>query len=150
MKDLKSEHKNQERMASQDVVQAEQVAADDHEIKANSSPPEEEPREIKAENTYQTNDPATRKVDDTRLRDELSCLVTFMETDLKDIFSVQKDIDKGTRKLIAFDHLWQLYKPGVVITSGKGQKRAYVVLHVTGGRALQRDSQLAVAKYDMP
>ena len=155
VKDLKSEHKNQERMASQDAVQAEQVAAegvqkaDDHEIKANSSPPEEEPGEIKAENTFQTKNPATERViDDTRLRDELSCLVTFMDTDLKDIFSVQKDIDKGTRKLIAFDHLWQLYKPGVVVISGKGQKRAYVVLHVTGGRALQRDSQFAVAKDD--
>lgn len=152
VKDLESEHKNQERMASQDAEQAKKVAEEgvqktDHpDIKANSSPPEEEPGEIKAEEPYQTKELATQRLDDTRLRDELSCLVTFMDTDLKDIFTVQKDINKGTRKLIAFDHLWQLYKPGIVIISGKGQKRAYVVLHVTGGRALQRDSQLAVIK----
>ena len=154
MKDLKSEHKNQERMTSQDAVQAEKgeaegvQKADDHELQANSRPPEEEPREINTENTFQTKKPATKRVDDTRLRDELRCLVTFMDTDLKDIYSVQKDIDKGTRKLISFDHLWQLFKPGIVVISGKGQKRAYVVLHVTGGRALQRESQLAVAKDD--
>ena len=154
VKDLKPEYKNQEQTASQDAVQVEQVAAKgvqkavDHEIKANNSPPEEETGEFKAENTFPTQKLDTERVDDTRLRDELRCLVTFMDTDLKDIYSVQKDIDKGTRKLIAFDHLWQLFKPGVVVISGKGQKRAYVVLHVTGGRALQRDSQLAVAKDD--
>ena len=152
VKDLESEHKNRERMASQDAVQFDQVAAEsaqkaiDHEMKADSGPPEEEPGEIKAKHTLQTQERDTEKADDTRLRDELRCLVTFMDTDLKDIYCVQKDIDKGTRKLIAFDHLWQLFKPGIVVISGKGQKRAYVVLHVTGGRALQRSSQLAAAR----
>ena len=152
VKDLKLEHKNQEQTAAQDAVQVEQVAAEgaqkavEHGIKADSSPPEEEPGEIKAEDTFQTQKLDTERVDDTRLRDELRCLVTFMDTDLKDIYSLQKDIDRGTRKLIAFDHLWQLFKPGIVVISGKEQKRAYVVLHVTGGRALQRESQFAVAR----
>ena len=152
VKNLKPEHKNQEQTASQDAVQVEQVAAEgvqkaiEHEIKANSSPPEEKTSEIKAENTFQTQKLDTERVDNTRLRDELRCLVTFMDTDLKDIYSVQKGLDRGTRKLIAFDHLWQLFKPGIVVISGKEQKRAYVVLHITGGRALQRESQLAVAK----
>ena len=154
MKDFKSQHKNQEQTAAQDAVQVEQVAAEgaqkavEHGIKADSSPPEEEPGEIKAEDTFQTQKLDTERVDDTRLRDELRCLVTFMDTDLKDIYTLQKDIDKGTRKLIAFDHLWQLFKPGIVVISGKGQKRAYVVLHVTGGRALQQDSQLAINDRD--
>ena len=152
VKHLKSEHKNQERMASQNSAQVEQVAAEsvnravDNGLKADRSPPEEEPGEIKVENTFQTQEIDTERVDDTRLRDELRCLVSFMDTDLNDIYSVQKDIDRGTRKLIAFDHLWQLFKPGIVVISGKEQKRAYVVLHVTGGRALQRESQLAFAR----
>ena len=153
-KDSESEHKNPERMTSKDAVQFDQVVAEsvqkavvDHEIKADTSPPEEKSGEIKVESTLQTQKVDIGRVFDTRLRDELRCLVTFMDTDLRDIYSVQKDIDKGTRKMIAFDHLWQLFKPGIVVISGKGQKRAYVVLHVTGGRALQRDSQVAVAKY---
>ena len=154
MEDLKSEYKNQERMASQDAVQAEEgeaegvQKADYHETKADGHSPEEEPGEFKAKDAFQTEKLATERVDDTRLRDELRCLVTFMDTDLKDIYFVQKDIDQGTRKLIAFDHLWQLFKPGMVVISGKGQKRAYVVLHVTGGRALLRDSQTAIATDD--
>ena len=152
LKDLRPEHKNQEQTAPQDAEQVEQVAAKgaqkavDHEIKASSSPPVKEPAESKAEDTFQTQKLDTESVDYTRLRDEMRCLVTFMDSDLKDIYSVQKDIDGGTRKSIAFDHLWQLFKPGIVVISGKEQKRAYVVLHVTGGRALQRRSQLAVAK----
>ena len=154
VKDLESEHENHERRASQDVVQFDQVAAAEsvqkavgHELKADSGPPEENPCEIEMEYTFQTQKHDER-VEDTRLRDELRCLVTFMDTDLKDVYSVQEEIDKGTRKLIAFDHLWQLFKPGIVVISGNGQKRAYVVLHVTGGRALQRDSQVAVTKDD--
>ena len=152
VKDLKSIHKNQEGVPSQEAVQAGRDATEivgkavDHEIEADGSPADAAPGEIQAENTSQSIKPDTQTVDNTRLRDELRCLVNFMDSDLKDVFSVQKDIDDGTRKLIAYDHLWQLYKPGLVVISGKEQKRAYVVLHVTGGRALQRDSQLAVAK----
>ena len=89
----------------------------------------------------------TKKGDHTRLRDELRCIVKFMDEDMKDIFFVQKGLDDGTRKTIAFDYLWQLYKPGdVVISQKKQQKRAYVVLHVTGGRALNRSAQTTASK----
>ena len=101
VKDLKSEHKNHERMASQNSVQVEQVAAEsvqdavDHGLKADSSPPEEEPGKIKVENTFQTQEMDTERVDDTRLRDELRCLVTFMDTDLKDVYSVRRTSIEG-------------------------------------------------------
>ena len=152
VEDPKSEHKSPERKASLEAIQV--ATESDHndvdcEIKANSSQAGEETGGVKMENSSQFVKPDTRTVADTRLRNELSCLVTFMDSDLKDIFSMQEDIDNGTRKLIAFDHLWQLYKPGHIVVSGKGQKRAYVVLHVTGGRALQRNSQLVTANENM-
>lgn len=155
VEDLKLKSKDQEQMASHEVVQAGQDAAESvhHTVhkktKADHSPADMKTERIKAEDSLQDVKPDTQTVHDTRLRDELRCLVTFMDIDLKDLFSVQKDIDNGTRKLIAFDHLWQLYKPGEVVISGKGQKRAYVVLHVTGGRRLQRTSQTGIAKNDV-
>ena len=148
VEDPKSEHKGPERKASleatQDATESEHNDVDCG-IKANNRQAGEETEGVKMEHSSKFVKPDNRTVADTRLRDELNCLVTFMDTDLKDIFSVQEDIDSGTRKQIAFDHLWQLYKPGFVVISGKEQKRAYVVLHVTGGRALQRNSQLVTA-----
>lgn len=146
VKHSKSEHKNLERMASQEAMQAGRDAAEFEEkavdeIKAESSRSDGKTEGTKADNSSQMLKPDTQTVNNTRLRDELRCLITFMDSDLKDVFSVQNTIDNGTRKLIAFDHLWQLYKPGHVVISGKGQKRAYVVLHVTGGRTLPRSSQ---------
>ena len=77
----------------------------------------------------------------TRLRDELRCIVEFMDNDMKDIYSVQKEIDNGTKTTICFDYLWQLFKPGDIVIQVREQKRAYTVLHVTGGRALQKSAQ---------
>jgi len=77
----------------------------------------------------------------TPLRDELRRIVEFMDNDMKDLFQMQKSIEDGARESIAFDFLWLLFKPGdLVITRGE-QTRAYVVLHVTGGRALDRSAQ---------
>ena len=153
--DLKPKRKAQEETASQEVLQAGQDASEsvhktiDHGNKPDRIPADVETENTNAEDSSQAIDPDPQTADNTRLREELRCLVTFMDIDLKDVFSVQKDIDNGTRKLIAFDHLWQLYKPGDVVISGKGHKRAYVVLHVTGGRRLQRNSRFAMAKHDV-
>lgn len=81
----------------------------------------------------------------TRLRDELRCLVKFMDVHMKEIDSIQKSIDDGTRTTIAFDYLSQLFKPGYLIMKKGEQKRAYIVLHTTGGRAVPRDAQNANA-----
>lgn len=74
--------------------------------------------------------------DGTKLRDQLRCLVDFMDEDMKDIFCVQRQIDDGSLQEIAFEHLWQLFRPDDLVFSGTTQKRAYRVLHVTGGRAI--------------
>lgn len=86
--------------------------------------------------------------DRTRLRDELRCIVDFMDNDMKDIYSVQNEIDNGTKKVIAFDYLWQLFKPGDVVIEDRAQKRAFIVLHVTGGRSLTRSAQRFKARDD--
>ena len=152
---LDSGQKNQERMASQEAGQVERNATDHpheaiigNEVKADKISVDDKGGEPKEEHSYQTMKPETQKANDTRLRDELRCLVTFMDTDLKDLFSVQKEIDNGTIRLISFDHLWQLYKPGQVVISGRGQNRAYVVMHVTGGHTLERTSQVNMAQDD--
>ena len=82
----------------------------------------------------------------TRLRDELRCLVNFMDNDMKEIYSVQKTIDDGTRTTIAFDYLWQLFKPGDLVLQEGEQKRAFMVLCVTGGRALNRTAQAYLSR----
>ena len=155
VKDREPEYQDQERPASpgteqsghDTILMANETV--DQGIKADSNLTDEETRETEGRHSSRASEPETQAIVDTRLRDELRCLVRFMDTDLKNLFSVQKDIDNGTRKLITFDHIWQLYKPGHVVISAEGPKRAYVVLHVTGGRTLQRDSQVALAKDDM-
>jgi len=83
----------------------------------------------------------TTTVDRTRLRDELRCLVKFMDLHMKEIHLVQKGIDDGTRTTIAFDYLWQLFKPGDLVIRRGEQIRAYIVLHATGGRAVHRSAR---------
>lgn len=78
----------------------------------------------------------------TTLRDELRCLVHFMDTEMKDIFAVQKGIEDGTRTTIAFDYLWLLFKPGDLVIRKGERQRAYIVLHTCGGRAVHRSAQL--------
>lgn len=72
-------------------------------------------------------------------RDQLRCLVNFMDTDMQDIFDVKRQISNQTLKEIAFEHLWLLYRPGDLVYSMKSPEdsstyKAYRVLHVTGGR----------------
>ena len=75
----------------------------------------------------------------TRKRDELRCLVDFMDNDMRDIFRIQDNVIRQAIDEIAFEHLWLLYKPGDLLFSASSQDddsscQAYRVLHVTGGR----------------
>ena len=74
-------------------------------------------------------------------RDQLRCLVSFMDTDMQDILDVKRQIANQTLKEIAFEHLWLLYRPGDRVYSAKSPEeistyQAYRVLHVTGGRSI--------------
>lgn len=73
-----------------------------------------------------------------RERDELRCLVQFMDHDMRDIFEIKRAIQANTLREIAFEHLWQLYKPGDVVyrtvQDDDSRRQAFRVLHVTGGR----------------
>ena len=70
------------------------------------------------------------------LEGQLQCLVQFMDEDMKEFFSVKQKISNGTLRSIAFDYLWLLFQPGDLILTSSSQRRAYRVLHVTGGRAI--------------
>ncbi|KAL6718250.1 hypothetical protein ACLMJK_004338 [Lecanora helva] len=76
-----------------------------------------------------------------RRRDELRCLVNFMDVHMKDIFRVLDDVSDHSMNEIAFEHTWLLYKPGDLLFSASASAsdddtmcQAYCVLHVTGGR----------------
>lgn len=74
-------------------------------------------------------------------RDQLRCLVEFMDTDMQDIFDVKKQVANKTINEVAFEHLWLLYKPGDLVYTRRspdeiGTYQAHRVLHVTGGRTI--------------
>lgn len=74
-----------------------------------------------------------------RIRDELRCLVEFMDSDMHSIFDRRNKIQDATLKEIGFDYLWLLFKPGDLVfetdwDNGSNPLQAYRVLNVTGGR----------------
>ena len=74
-------------------------------------------------------------------RDQLRCLVEFMDTDMQDIFDVKRKVTNQTLQEVAFEELWLLYKPGDLVYTWKSPDdistyQAYRVLHVTGGRTI--------------
>ncbi|KAI9704612.1 MAG: hypothetical protein M1820_005525 [Bogoriella megaspora] len=70
-------------------------------------------------------------------------LVDYMDSNLKDMQDLRKSIAEGTLTHIMFEDLWHLFKPGDLIfsnqSSDKYPRRAYRVLHVTGGRRVRDD-----------
>jgi hypothetical protein len=76
-----------------------------------------------------------------RARDELKCLVEFMDADMGDIFDIRKRVQSLELKDIPFEFLWLLFSPGDLVfsnlkKSGQDYLQAFTVLHVTGGRRL--------------
>lgn len=75
----------------------------------------------------------------SRDRDELRCLVEFMDTDMRDIFDIKHQIQTKSLETIAFEHLWMFFKPGDLtyrfLRDDNNRRQAYRILHVTGGRA---------------
>ncbi|EEU38115.1 uncharacterized protein NECHADRAFT_84360 [Fusarium vanettenii 77-13-4] len=74
-----------------------------------------------------------------RQRDEFRCLLEFMDRDMAEIFEIKRQISNKTLKAVAFEHLWQLFRPGSVAyrsvtEDGKIRYQAVRILHVTGGR----------------
>ncbi|KAI1742563.1 hypothetical protein F4680DRAFT_412744 [Xylaria scruposa] len=61
---------------------------------------------------------------------ELSCLVEFMDNDLK----VLRYLNAGTVSRIYFSDLWHIFKPGEEVITSQQPYQAYRILHVTGGR----------------
>jgi len=75
-----------------------------------------------------------------RERDEFRCVIEFMDRDMADIFDIKRQIIDKTLNEIAFEHLWQLFRPGQAAyqfpaQDHGGRCQAFRILHVTGGRA---------------
>lgn len=73
-------------------------------------------------------------------RDQLACLIGFMDDCLKPIFELRQSIANGSLQDISYNGLWHLFQPGDLIVSNSSElsdpRRAYRVLHVTGGRPI--------------
>ena len=74
-------------------------------------------------------------------RDQLRCLVDFMDSDMQDIFDVKRQVDNQTLEEVAFEHLWLVFKPGDLVYTmqsleDRSTYQAYRVLHITGGRSV--------------
>ncbi|KAK0672652.1 putative ATPase [Cercophora samala] len=74
-----------------------------------------------------------------RARDEFRCVIEFMDRDMADIFDVKRQISNKTITEIAYENLWQLFRPGQITYHFNDQDdhsrcQALQVLHVTGGR----------------
>ena len=74
-------------------------------------------------------------------RDQLRCLVDFMNSDMQDIFDIKRQVANRTLEEVAFEFLWLLYAPGDLVYTnetpeGPSTYQAYRVLHVTGGRSV--------------
>lgn len=88
--------------------------------------------------------PHISSVDEPRAkaeRDQLRCLVDFMDSDMQDIFDTKNQVANKTVKEVAFEHLWLLYRPGDLVYTRRspdeiGTYQAHRVLHVTGGRTI--------------
>ncbi|KAK4208818.1 hypothetical protein QBC37DRAFT_443694 [Rhypophila decipiens] len=74
-----------------------------------------------------------------RERDEFRCVIEFMDRDMADIFDIKRQITDKTLTEIAFEHLWQLFRPKDIVYLFKPPEdasrcQAYQILHVAGGR----------------
>jgi len=100
-----------------------------------------ESRETGSSGGHQVDDSTSREIEVTRRStEELECLIAFMDTDMRSLFDVRRDVKEHKLTEIAFEHLWLLFQPGTITLSDdstdEANRRAYQVLHVTGGRPI--------------
>lgn len=70
-----------------------------------------------------------------------SCVIDFMDNDMRDIFDMRAKAAENALSEIEFGDLWCLYRPGDLVyhrftVGGKSRDRAYRILFVTGGRSI--------------
>ena len=84
-----------------------------------------------------TIDPSSAKAK----RDQIRCLIDFMDSDMHDIFEVKHQVSSQTLEEVSFEHLWLLYRPGDLVYTirsleDRATYQAFRILHVTGGRPI--------------
>ena len=100
---------------------------------------------IAADGAKESDSTAKPLIDLERIKDELSCLIHFMDTDLSELFAFRRSLFRNTCSEIRFEDLWFLYNPGDLVCSEGVRSesetaQAYFVLHVTGGRTILKSS----------
>jgi hypothetical protein len=70
----------------------------------------------------------------------LEALLSFIDTHLGPLFSLQSSVLLGSLERIAFEDLWHLFKPGDLLFSvDKGTEQLYRAHYITGGRLRLRN-----------
>lgn len=80
-----------------------------------------------------------------RCLEELRVLRELLDTDLKPMFDLRKQIKDGVARNIAFQDLWHLFSLGdeIVSNDSNGQNQVYRILNVCGGRPFLCNRALA-------
>lgn len=67
--------------------------------------------------------------------------MNFIDVQMQEIFQRRKILDEAAQDEILFEDLYHLFRPGQLVYTNPGQvpssRRAYRVLHVTGGRSIR-------------
>ncbi|CZT15096.1 uncharacterized protein RCC_00995 [Ramularia collo-cygni] len=75
-----------------------------------------------------------------RTRDHLKLLVAFIDEHISDISQLRVDLDDAKLDELSFEDLWHLFRPGQLVLQDNNQlknaRKAFRVLHVTGGRPM--------------
>lgn len=86
-------------------------------------------------------DPVAEFEKKQRLRDHLGSLVNFIDNEMDEIFRRRKILDEAGQDDILFEDLYHLFRPGQLVYTNpdpdERSRRAYRVLHVTGGRSIR-------------
>ena len=76
-------------------------------------------------------------------RDQLQLLVDTIDCYLESLVTLRNAIHDREISKISFEHLWYLFQPGDVVVTSKQPHQAYRVIHVSGGRPLLTNIDIA-------
>ena len=76
-------------------------------------------------------------------RDQLQLLVNIIDSHLGSLVTLRNAIHDRAISKISFEHLWYLFQPGDVVVTSKQPHQAYRVIHVSGGRPLLTNIDIA-------
>ncbi|KAK4553238.1 hypothetical protein LTR86_009768 [Recurvomyces mirabilis] len=87
-----------------------------------------------ADDDFGTGTFGAQRIAPTRLRDELACLVSFMDSDVP----LGRPAGTAVETRVAFEHVRLMYQPGDILVDPKDNKcgQAFVLMQISGGRKI--------------